>query len=109
MGVGPWAVCVGGMRRPYGHAVSEVGLGLGLLLRLALVKGILQSHVGQDDAACHAALGSGASEALKVLVHAILSEGCLNGPGSPATYKGATILCLQHLHLEKMKNTDKTL
>ena len=103
MGVGPWAVRVGGMRRPYGHAVREVGLGLGLLLRLALVKGILQPHVGQDDAARHAALGSRAPEALKVLVHAILSEGRLNGPGSPATYKGAAVLSLQHLHLEEME------
>lgn len=101
MGVVPWAVCVGGMRRPYRHAVSEVRLRLGLLLRLSLIEGILQSHVGQDDAACHAALRSGASEALEVLVHAILSEGRLNGPSCPATYKGATILSLQHLHLEK--------
>lgn len=56
MGVVPWAVSVGGMRRPYGHAVSEVRLRLGLLLRLSLIKGILQSHVGQDDAPGHAAL-----------------------------------------------------
>lgn len=99
MGVGSWPVWVGGMRRPYGHAVGEVGLRLGLLLRLSLVKRILQSHVGQDDAACHAALWGGASEALEVLVHAILSEGGLNGPSCSATYEGATVLSLQHLHL----------
>ncbi len=56
MGVVSRAVCVGGMRRPYGHTVGEVCLCLGLLLRLSLIKGILQSHVGKDDAACHAAL-----------------------------------------------------
>lgn len=55
MGVVSCSVCVGGMRRPDGHAVGEVRLSLGLLLR-SLIKGILQSHVGQDDAACHAAL-----------------------------------------------------
>lgn len=56
MGVVSWAVCVWGMRRPYSHTVGEVRLCLGLLLRLSLIKGILQSHVRQDDAACHAAL-----------------------------------------------------
>lgn len=56
MGVVSWAVRVGGMRRPYGNTVGEVRLCLGLLLRLSLIKGILQSHVGQDDAPCHAAL-----------------------------------------------------
>ena len=56
MGVFSWAACVGGMRRPDGHIVGEAGLCLGLLLRLPLIKRILQSHVGQDDAAGHAAL-----------------------------------------------------
>lgn len=50
------AIWVGGVRRPYGHTVGEVCLRLGLLLRLSLIKRILQSHVGQDDAACHATL-----------------------------------------------------
>lgn len=100
----PRAVRVGGVRRPDGHTVGEVGLRLRLLLRLPLVEGILQSHVGQNDAACHATLGRRASEALKVLVHAILPEGRLNGPGRPATYKGAAVLPLQHLHLGKRAN-----
>lgn len=93
------ALRVGGVRRPDGHAVGEVGLRLRLLLRLPLVEGILQSHVGQNDATRHSALGRRASEALKVLVHAILPEGRLNGPGRPATYEGAAVLPLQHLHL----------
>lgn len=82
-----------------GHAVVEVGLCQGLLLRLALIKGILESHVGQDDATCHTALRGGASEALKILVHAVLAKGCLDGPGCSAAYEGSTVLSLQHLHL----------
>lgn len=101
MGVVSWAVWVRGVRRPDGHIMGEVGLCLGLLLRLALIKRILQSHVGQDDAPCHATLGRGASEALKVLVHTILSEGSLNGSSCSATYKGATVLPLQHLNLAR--------
>ena len=50
------AVWIGGVRRPYGHTMGEVRLCLGLLLRLPLIKGILESHVRQDDAACHATL-----------------------------------------------------
>lgn len=99
MGVVSWTIRVGGMGGSYGHAVSEAGLRLGLLLRLPLVKGVLQSHVGQDDAASHATLGGRAPEALKVLVHAILPESGLNGPGCPAAYEGAAVLPLQHLHL----------
>ena len=49
--VGVWGV--GGSD---GHIVGEAGLSLGLLLRLPLVEGVLQPHVGQDDAARHAAL-----------------------------------------------------
>lgn len=56
VGVVPLAVCVGGVRRPDGHTVGEVGLRLRLLLRLPLIEGILQSHVGQNDATCHATL-----------------------------------------------------
>lgn len=56
MGVVGGAVRIRGVRRPDGHAVGEVGLRLRLLLRLALVKGVLQPHVGQDDAPSHAAL-----------------------------------------------------
>lgn len=56
MGVVSCAVWIRRVRRPHGHTVGEVCLCLGLLLRLALIKRILQSHVGQDDAARHAAL-----------------------------------------------------
>lgn len=102
MGVVSWAVCVRRMRRPNGHTVGEVRLCLCLLLRLSLIEGILQSHVGQNDATCHAALGGRASEALEVLVHAILPKRRLNGSGCPATYEGAAVLSLKHLHLAKV-------
>lgn len=99
MGVVFWTFGVRRMRRSDGHTVSEAGLRLGLLLRLSLVEGVLQAHVGQDDAASHATLRGRTSEALKVLVHAILSESGLNGPGCPAAYEGAAVLSLQHFHL----------
>ncbi len=59
----------------------------------------LHPHVRQDDAAGHPALGGGASEPLKVLVHAVLPERRLNCSRCTAGHKLAPVLPLQHLHL----------
>ena len=61
----------------------------------------LAPHVVQDDASGHPALGGGAPELLEVLLHAVLPERRLDGPGRSPGQEVPSVLPLQHLHLSE--------
>lgn len=84
---------------PLSPLPQGLALSLGLALALPLIERVLQSHVGQDDAPSHPALRGRASQPLKVLVHAVLTERRLDGARRPPTQEVTAILPLQHLHL----------
>lgn len=83
----------------WSHSRTVTVVSRGGRLRLSVVERVLQSHVGKDDASCQAALRSRAAQTLKVLVHAILPECCLDGSRCSSTHKITSIFLLQHLHL----------